>query len=177
MSGGSYYECAVAQKKTAAVVLRRIFLLVLYALWGVACVLLGLRFDLLLLSLELCALTLWTLIWLTWRLTHTDYEYQMLDGELSVYRISGGRSRRRLCSVSVRDMTAVYPCTDEYTARIAGTPVARRFFAASSRDAEDLYVAFWNDEKKGSIALYFEPDERLCRLLRQYNITAVRLKK
>lgn len=177
MSGGSYYECAVAQKKTAAVVLLRLFLLLLYTAVGAACLLLGLRFDLLLLSLEIGALLVWALVLLTWRLTRTEYEYSIVDGELSVFRILGGKSRRRLCTVRVRDMTAIYPCTEEYAARIAATPVRRRLFAASARDAQNLYVAFWNDERRGETALWFEPDERLCTLLRQYNITAVRLKK
>ena len=174
--GGSVYEQAVAQKNSAAVRFKRITFMFLYALCGAILLFLGFRFKLVLLSVEIAALLIWALVLFTWRLTKVEYEYVLFDGMLTVTRILGNRSRRRLCSVEIRHLSAVYPCEGEYVARIESWGARRALFAASSVDAEGLYAALWIDEKECRRVLFFEPDDRALRIMRSRNITAVTLR-
>ena len=95
---------------------------------------------------------------------------------LTVTRILGNRTRRKLCSVEIRRFSAVYPCEGEYVPRIESYGAKRPIFAASAVDAEGLYAALWVDEKDRKRALFFEPDDRMLRIMRSRNITAVTLR-
>lgn len=172
-TGGTVYEQTVAQKVGAAVICKRITFLALYALCGTALLFLGIQFKLVLLSLEIAALLIWALVLFTWRLTKTEYEYVIFDGTLTVTKILGNRTRRKLCSVVIRRLAAVYPCEGEYVSRVESYGAKRNTFAASSVDAEGLYAALWIDEKDRKHVLFFEPDEKMLRIMRAQNITAV----
>ncbi len=173
---GAVYEQSVPQKNSAAVRFKRITFILLYALCGAILLFLGFRFKLVLLSVEIAALLIWALFLFTWRLTRVEYEYVLFDGVLTVTRILGNRSRRRLCSVEIRRLSAVYPCEGEYVARIESWGAKRSLFAASSVDAEGLYAALWTDERDRKRVLFFEPDDRALRIIRSRNITAVTMR-
>jgi len=170
---GAVYEQTVRQKRSASVIFKRITFIALYALCGAILLLIGLRFKLVLLALEIAALLIWALVLFTWRLTRVEYEYVVFDGTLTISRILGNRSRRRLCSIVIRRLSAVYPCEGEYLARVESYGAKRSIFAASSIDAEGLYAALWIDEKDRKRVLFFEPDDRVLRIMRSQNITAV----
>ena len=176
-AGSTLYEYTVTQKRTAAVVCKRVTLIACYTLWAAALFLAGLRFNLVVLAVELIPFTLWGIIALTWRLTKIKYEYSFFDGTLTVCRILGNSGRKVLCTIPLRKLSAAYPCEDEYIARIESLAPDRTVFAASDSNAQDLYAVLWTDEKDRKNLLYFEPDERALKIMRQYNITAVTLKR
>ena len=171
--GSTVYEQTVMQKVGAAVIFKRIVLLALYSFCGAILLWLGIQFKLVLLSVEIAALLIWALVLFTWRLTKIEYEYVIFDGTLTVTKILGNRSRRKLCAVVIRRLSAVYPCEEEFIHRVESYGAKRSLLAASSADAEGLYAALWSDEKDRKHALFFEPDERMLRLMRSQNITAV----
>ena len=176
-TGSASYEQTVAQRVTVAVIFKRIILLALYAFCGIALLLVGDHLKLVLLAAEIAALLIWMLVLFTWRLSKVEYEYVIFDGTLTVFRILGNRSRRRLCAVTVRHLSAVYPCEGDYVNRIESFGARRTVFAASAPDAEGLYAALWTDEKNRRRVLFFEPDDRALRIMRSQNITAVTLRK
>ncbi|MBR3895267.1 MAG: hypothetical protein IKJ35_09035 [Clostridia bacterium] len=173
---GAVYEQTVRQKRSAAVIFKRITFIALYALCGAILLFLGLRFKLVLLAVEIAALLIWALVLFTWRLTKIEYEYVVFDGVLTVSRIFGNRSRRKHCSVAIRRLSAVYPCEGEYLARVENYGSKRNLFAASCADAGGLYAALWIDEKDRKRVLFFEPDDRLLRIMKSQNITAVTMR-
>ena len=163
------YEYAVRQKSTVAV--KRVTLIVGYVLWAVALLLLGVKIKLILPLLALTPLSLWAIVFLTWRWTQVDYEFSYFAGTLTVSRILGGRSRKVLAEIPLRDLISVRPCTEETAARAEATTTERPLFAISSTDAEGIYIALWNDDDARRI-LYFEPTDKALRIIRSCNFSA-----
>lgn len=170
-SAGVPYEYTVAQKKTAALIAKRVSLILFYILWTVGLLLLGFSFGLIVPLLALVPLSVWVWVFLTWRLTQVEYEYSFFAGKLTVARILGGRSRRVLCEIKLRDLISVRPCSEDAIARAESSQTKKPILAASSTDAPDLYVALWaeDDERR---ALYFEPTEKALKFIRIYNMSA-----
>ena len=47
-------------------------------------------------------------------------------------------------------------------------------FAASDMNAENLYVAQWNDKDSGKrMMLLFEPNEKAVKIIKYYNMSAI----
>ena len=169
---GIPFEYTVAEQQNKSLTLRRIALIAFYILWSVACVLIGLLAKEPLLAVALLAISLWPIISFSWRYTRIEYEYSFFGGTLTVSRILGSRSRRVLCEVAIKKLEAVYPCEEEYIARAEQFGASKTIMAASSVDAETLCVALWTDENDTKYALYFEPNERAVRIMKNENYTA-----
>ena len=169
---GIPFEYTVAEQNSKILTLRRIALIAFYAVWGVGLTALGLLFQLPIAFVAVVAISLWPIISLSWRYTKIEYEYSYFDGRLTVSRILGGRSRRVLTEVPLKRVAAIYPCEEEYIARAEQFGAGKTIMAASSVDAENLCVALWTDENDVKTALYFEPNDRAVRIMRNENYTA-----
>lgn len=176
-SNSAPYEYTVAEQKSKALLFKRVTLIAIYVLWAAAWLILGIAVRIIAPLLAFIPLTLWILVFFTWRRTQVEYEYSFFAGALSVSRVLGGRSRRLLIEVSIRDLASVYPCDQEYAAHIDAYGAERIVFAASSSESEKLYAALWNDEDSGKHVLYFEPDEKAIKIIRYYNVSALSLRK
>ena len=171
-SSGIPYEHTVAEQKTKLFTLKCASLVAFYILWSAALLLIGLWLQLPIAFVALVPLSLWPIVSLTWRWTRIEYEYSYFDGTLTVSRVLGGKSRKVLCEVVIKSLTAVYPCEEEYIARAEQYGANKIVMAASSTDATDLCVALWCDENDTKYALYFEPNDRAVRILRDENYIA-----
>ena len=176
-SNSAPYEYTVAEQKSRALLFKRVTLIAVYVLWAAAWLILGITIGIIAPLLAFIPLTLWILVFFTWRLTQVEYEYSFFAGTLTVSRVLGGRSRRRLIEVSIRDLASVCPCDEENAARIDAYGAAHTVFAASSSESENLYAALWNDDDSGKHVLYFEPDEKAVKIIRYYNAPALSLHK
>lgn len=174
-SGGAPFEYVVAKAKTPTLYFQRITLISLYVLWGVGLFLVGAATRLLVYFLALVPLSLWVLVFFTWRLTQVEYEYSFFSGELTVSRLLGGRTRRELCCVQIKGLSRVLPYEDEYAAQIESFSADKVIFAASGEDSPSLYVALWSDADT-RYALVIEANEKALRILRYHNASAVTLR-
>jgi len=175
-SGGAPYEYVVAKAKTPTLYFQRVTLILLYVLWGASLFLIGSATRLFVYFLALVPLSLWVLVFFTWRLTQVEYEYSFFAGELTVTRLLGGRTRKELCCVPIRSLSLVLPYEGEYTAQIENFAADKVISAVSDESAPSVYVALWGDSEKTRYALLFEPNEKARRILRYYNMTAVTLR-
>ena len=168
------YETVVKGERSAKVVAIRIALIVFYTLWtlgNVAAVLL--HHELLGLILIVLPLTLWLLIRLTWRRTFAEYEYSIFGGTITVSRILGGKTRRVLAEVGIRDLALIAPYDDEHIAPIANFGAKHKSFAVSSLNAPTIYALLWKEDDEKYL-LCIEPDEKTLELLRYHNHSAFR---
>lgn len=172
-ANGAPYEYTVAEQKNKAWTFRRATLVALYVLWAAVWLVVGIAIRLIAPLLAFVPLTLWALIFFTWRLTQVEYEYSFFSGVLTVSRVLGGRSRRTLVEIPLRSLSSVYPCTEEYAERIDAFRADRVLLAASSSESDGLYAALWNDEENGRQALFFEPNEKALKIIRYYNASAL----
>ncbi len=176
-SGGAPFEYVVAKAKTASLWFQRATLIGIYIIWTLALFLLGGAVRLFVPFLALVPLSLWVLVFFTWRLTQVEYEYSFFAGELTVSRLLGGRTRRELCSVAIRSFDYILPYEGKYVSRIESFSANKTIFAASRESSPAVYVALWCDEDGRRYALFFEPNEKALRILRYYNMSALTLRE
>lgn len=176
-SSGAPYEYTVAEKKSPRLLFKKLTLLALYVLWVAAFLLTGVWIKLIVPLLALIPLSLWILVFFTWRLTQVEYEYSFFAGVLTVSRVLGGRTRKKLCEVPIRQLSDVLPYEDEFLRKIENFSAERTVFAASDEQAPHLYVLLWKDADGVRTALFLEPNEKALKILRYYNMSAVTLRK
>lgn len=176
MSGGGLpYEYIVKQKETRGLRATRILLCIFYSLWTLGNVLLVIFFKSLLpLVIILYPATLWLLVFLTWRRTFVEYEFSFFDGELTVCRILGGKSRKVLAEINLRDLAAVVPYDDAHESAIRNFRPVKRVSAVSSIDAPELYALLWKDQADVHYMLCMEANEKAIKEFRRYNASAMK---
>ena len=172
-ANGAPFEYAVAEAKSKALICKRIALICTYVLWGLLLFLIGFLTRLLVPLLALVPLTLWILVFFTWKFTQVEYEYSFFSGKLTVSRILGGRTRKKLLEVNIRDIAAAFPYEDVHVPRAEAWHADVSIYAASSLAAPDLYLLLWQNEDSGKrYMLCLEANEKALKIMRYYNMAA-----
>ena len=173
-ANGTPFEYAVAEGKSKTLTLKKVALIAAYVLWALVFFLVGCMTRLLVPMIALVPITVWIFVFLTWRYTQVEYECSFFSGTLTVSRILGGRTRKVLCEVNIRDLSAVFPYEDTNVSRAEQYDAEETFFAASSMEAPNLYIALWQDVESGKRRmLCFEVNEKAVKILRYYNASAM----
>ncbi len=175
-SGGAPFEYTVAEAKSAKLTFKRITLIALYALYVIGVLLAGATLKLILPMLALIPLSLWMIVFFTWRYTQVEYEYSFFAGMLTVSRVLGGRTKKKLAEITIRDVSAVYPCEEEYNARIEAFG-GKTVFAASSENAAELYAVLYQNGRGEKCVLFIELIDKAMKIVRYYNASAVAVRK
>ena len=172
------YEYVVTQKKSGALILRRIILIAVYVAFVAAMPLLAMltRIGAPLVALMPFGLVL--LIFLTWRYTQVEFEYSVTSGEVTVSKIFGGKSRRVIAQFRIRDCRMIAPATDRLWAEKAELFAAQtRVTALSFADSPRAYFAAFEPEKGERGIVYFEANQKMLRVCHYYNREATVLTK
>lgn len=177
------YEFAVSQKVEGKWLLARVGLIVFYVFYVVALLAVALRTRIFVPFLALIPITLWMIVFFTWRYTAVDYEYSITSGELTFSRIYGNRTRRRVSTIVLRDAVCIAPLDNgEHSAKAAAFHPEREYSAISSLTAPDIYYILFeyqNKKKKEKCRaiFYFEATGRALQICRFYNPSATVLTK
>ena len=167
------YEYVVGQKKTGKQTVRKIILVIVYILYMMTLLAIGMLTRLAAPLLALAPLTLVVIIFFTWRYVNIEYEYSITSGEVTVSRILGGRSRKEMVEFRLRDCSMIAPLGDRMWKERAELFGAEQVWSAlSSDDAPDAYFAAFENEKGKKGILYFEATERALKICRFYNPSA-----
>ena len=173
-SSGAPFEYTVAEANNKALKTKKILFIVGYILYAAIILGVGAMIKIILPLLCFIPLSLWIIVWLTWRFTQVEYEYSFFSGELTVNRILGNRTRKNLIKVRIQNFSSVFPANEENQSKIEAFAAENTIFAASEATAEDLWVALWDDAESGKhCALYFEPNEKAIKILGYYNKAAM----
>ncbi len=175
-NGGVPYEYTVAEKKSSSLMLKKSALVVLYVLVGIGLLLVATAVRYLVYMVAFVPIFLWILVFLTWRFTQVEYEYSFFSGKVTVSRILGGRSRRVLCEVLIRELAAVLPYEEEYRQKAEQFGAEKSIYAVSSLDAENLYLLLYAPEGGKKHLVCMELNEKALKILKYYNMSAVTLR-
>ena len=171
-SSGAPFEYTVAEAKNKALKTKKALFLAGYVLYVlvVFAVLTSINPYL----IALVPVTLWMVIWLTWRFTQVEYEYSFFSGALTVSRVLGNRTRKKLLEIRIQNFSSVFAANEMNQSKIEAFAAENTIFAASEATAENLWVALWTDAESGKrMALYFEPNEKAIKILKYYNASAM----
>lgn len=172
-ANGAPFEYAVAEAKTPQLKMKKIALICAYVLWG-AVALIGGSFSGFLPILCFIPLSIWIIVFLTWKYTQVEYECSFFSGKLTVSKILGGKTRKKMVEVQIRDFSAVLPHTERNAAQADAYGAEKVYFAASSRNAENLYYGLWEDkDTKKKCLLCFELNEKAIKIIKYYNMSAI----
>ena len=173
-SSGAPFEYTVAEANNKALKTKKLLFVVGYVLYGAIILGLGAGSKIFLPLMCFIPLSLWVIVWLTWRFTQVEYEYSFFSGELTVNRILGNRTRKNLTKVRIQNFSSVFAATELNQSKIDAFAAENTIFAASEANAENLWVALWTDAESGERqALYFEPNEKAIKILKYYNASAM----
>ena len=173
-SSGAPFEYTVAEANNKALKTKKLLFIAAYVAYGAIILGLGASTKLLLPLMCFIPLSLWIIIWLTWRFTQVEYEYSFFSGALTVNRILGNRTRKKMMEVRIQAFSSILPASEANQSKIEAFEAETTIFAASAADAENLWVALWNDAESGKrCALYFEPNEKAVKILKYYNASAM----
>ena len=175
----STYEFAVAQKAEGRFLVRKILLMILYIVYVGIALATGLTVRIVVPLLALIPVTLWIIIFFTWRYTNIEYEYSMTSGVLTFTEIYGGRSRKKMAEFRIKDAVAILPLSDEETAKkVQKFDPMINYCAIPQKNARDTYVALYLDEnvkiggKPRHNAFTFVATGQALKILKYYNPTA-----
>ena len=173
-SSGAPFEYTVAEANNKALKTKKVLFIASYALYAVAILGIGSTTKIMLPFLCFIPLSLWIIIWLTWRFTQVEYEYSFFSGALTVNRILGNRTRKKMTEVRIHDLASVFPATELNLSKIEAFAAENTVMAVSEASAEGIWVALWTDAESGKrMALYFEPNEKAVKILKYYNASAM----
>lgn len=179
MSDFNSFEFAVEQAKEGKWKLARFGMVCLYILYAAAiAVIIYLALPAMIPLYALVPITLWIIIFFTWRYVSLEYEYSIMSGELTFSKIYGGRSRREVMKMRLRDASLIAPLDgDVYSAKATAYQPEKEFSAVSSMSAPDIYFMLFEleDEKTGKKSraiFYFEATAGALKTCRFYNQAA-----
>ena len=173
------YEYAVRQRIEGKWIAARIGLILLYVLFVGAWLVFGLKTRILVPLLALIPLTLWMLVFFTWRYVAVEYEYSITSGILTFSKIYSGRFRKKVFEVPLREAVRIAPLgtAEEYVHGDAYKPELS-FVGVSSMSAPDIYYMLFEyadkkDKKtKRRAVYYFEATQKVLHLCHYYNPSA-----
>lgn len=170
----SGYEYTVEQRTEGSLLIRKILFIALYIAFVFAWIVMGVLTRILVPLLALIPLTTAILVYFTWLYCRVEFEYSVVSGELAVTAIYGNRKRAKMTEVRIKDIVMVAPWDDEAACEKASQyGVEKSYFAVSSKNAPGIYFALFENAKGKNCIIYFEPDEKLIKLLKFYNNPAV----
>jgi hypothetical protein len=173
-ANGSPFEYAVAEGKSRTLTLKKVALVAAYVLWALVFFLVGSMTRLLVPMIALVPITVWIFVYLTWKYTQVEYEYSFFAGKLTVSRVLGNRTRKKITELALRDLSSVLPYTERNVAQAESYGAKNSYLAASSTEAKDLYILLWQDpetaEKK---VLCMELNEKAIKIIKYYNMSAM----
>lgn len=164
------YEYVVTPEKKGALRKKKLILIAVYALYCILLLLFVMTVGKLFLPLfALVPLTLWIIIFFTWRYTNPEYEYSITSGILTFSVIYGGRSRKKVFEQSVKSMEAIAPLNKTHSYKIDDYKPVCVYEGSSSHESPDAYFAIFENEKGEKSVYYFEATARALKVLRHYN--------
>ena len=167
------YEYVIVPRPTAKNKLLKALLIVCYVLFVIAWFIFGALTGFYAL-LALIPVTLWMLVFATWRYSNVEYEYSVLSGRITFSKIYGGRSRKKVLELDLRSAEAILPLNEKQSERLIDDfdPQSEISFISHSESPDAYAVLFREDDTK--CAVYMEINARMMKTCKLYNSHALK---
>ncbi len=173
MDDTSTYEYVVSAKRRPAYRWRRALAVCGYVLYVLTFLLIGAVTKLLTPLLALIPLTTWMLVWLTWRYASVEFEYSLTGGVMTLSKIYGGRTRKCVAQIKIKEMTAIMPFEGDHISAAGRYAPERTVDFTADLQHPNVYCALYETEDKRRGILYFEATDKALKILRYYNSSTV----
>lgn len=111
------------------------------------------------------------------KLHRVEFDYRITNGELYFAEVYNGKRRKEMGSVIISKLEAIAPYSGAYKASAERGEYDNIYDFSSSLESPDVYYAVNRDEENGTLDIFFfEPSDKMLRLLRFHNRRTVVLK-
>ncbi len=166
------YEYTVEQKCEGKWKWKRMGLLVLYVLYPLALIFVVGSGAAALAAPLLCfiPLSLWAIVFLTWRYIKVSYQYMITSGKLCFAKQYGARTKKIQFEVAIKDAFLIAPMgIREYSERLElFAPTVTYNGVSSAKAKNQYYLAFENKDGKHCV-FFFEATDKALELFSMYN--------
>lgn len=101
-----------------------------------------------------------------WPLTKIEWEYVTSSGDWVFTKIIGGKKRKEVLNVKIKDMDIIAPYTSEYAEKQTADKIYD--FRESPKQTEDIYFATFDDNGKKAMIL-FKCTNKALKIFHSYN--------
>ena len=168
------YEYTVNKKLEGTLLLRKILFLSLYVLYVIVILTIALLTRLAAPAIAFIPITLWIIVYLTYPYCNIEYEYSMIDGNITFSTIYGSRKRKENFSMRISSFEKTAPYNDNYKKLVEQYSPEKVYIALSSeKTPNDPYFALFKDKNGKKCVFYFEATNRAVRIIKYYNENTV----
>lgn len=172
------YEYTVAQKSEGSYRWRKTGFIALYVIYILTFFSIGLMTAIFVPCMALIPVTTWMLIYFTWRYANIEYEYSITSGIITFTKIYGGRTKKVITEIKIKDALSIAPFSDRLEeSRFEAYNAKFIYNALSSLRAEDAYFLLFLNDKKEKCAFAFEATAQALKICKFYNPSATVVKK
>lgn len=166
-----YERVLLGRSRAKDRIVRALFVL-LYLAFGAFLILLCLSLNAILHLVFLLPLGVGLLVFLTMPFWKKQYEYSFFGESLTVCRIYGGKKRKVLVELNLREVSAVFPFEEDFRARAEAFGARRSLYAVPDLADDCLYLILFGEGKEKSI-LCVELDQNSLAIIGFYNRAAL----
>ena len=170
MNENNTYEFVVVEKAQGSRMLKKVLgrgaLLTVIAVFVFACFAANLP------MLAILPLSLLGVVLYFWKMFNVELEYSMTSGYITFTRIYGGKIRKKVLDLVIKDMQAIAPVTENTTAELSAQGVEKTYMFASHASASDMYYAIFEQDGTKCV-VYFEVTQKALHIFRYYNMVTV----
>ncbi len=163
----SDYEYTVEQKSEGKWKLRKILMLTLYVVYTIAYFLIIYITRIIPLG-ALIPLTLWILVFFTWRYVKPEYKYRIESAFITFTVVYGGRTKKEIFKTKICDAEHILPLA-EAKSEIREFEPQIKYNALPSPICEDAYAMLYTDESGKRCLFTFKATSQALKSLRFYN--------
>ena len=158
-SNGAPFEYVV-EKQGKEKTTRKILLILLYVVWITVCMTIGLLARIVVPLLCFIPLSLWVLVWLTWKFTHEEIKITLFSGTLTVERQYGGKNAQKLGETKIKAIRDFVPYSKEQMEQYSDAAV---IYATKGNTPDDAYILAWDQT-----VLVMECSEKVMKIIQYY---------
>ncbi len=159
-SYGSPFEYTV-EKKGKRMNVRKILLILCYIAWIIAVFAVGIRIRLILPLLCFVPLSLWIIIFFTWRFTKEEMKITLFGGTMTVTRMYDGKNPKKIAEIKIKDIERLRLYSSAY---LASQKPSNIIYATGNESCEGAYLLIWKDT-----AAVMDINEKAMKIIKYYN--------
>jgi hypothetical protein len=120
----------------------------------------------------LIPVTLWIIVYFTWHLTKPEYKYTVGHGYFTFYKV-GRKKDKKQVEFKISSAKAICPAG---SISLKDYNIIKTYSALPQAVCNDAYIAIFEEEGRGTCAIYFVATEGALKLLHLYNSKTVTVK-
>lgn len=124
--------------------------------------------------MALIPVTLWMIVFFTWRYVSPEYKYSMTSGVVSFTTVYGARTEKKLFEIRIAEAERIAPIKDISDSELKEYSPEIEYNCVSTQDTPDGYCMLFKSKDGKRAVCRFEATARAIKILKYYNSKTVK---